>query len=310
MSDRLIETASTPDELQEPGDPFLDVDAVARVNFASAQNSVAILRSVVVQNPTDEPLQDVKLDLVAEPAFLRTKTWTLDRIAPDDQVAVQDRTLELDPAFLGGLNEAEHGRLTFRASQQGEVFLEKKIDIELLARDEWGGLADMDQLLAAFVSPNDPVVARILKEAGRVLERGGHSPSLDGYQSQDPRRAYMLVAAIWSAISGLGLTYAEPPKSFERVGQKVRGPGRVHDEGLATCLDLSLFAAAAIEAAGLNPAIILTSGHAFVGVWLVDRTFTSATEPDVTEVRKAIAAREFIAFETTLLTTRPATDFR
>ena len=119
----------------------------------------------------------------------------------------------------------------------------------------------------------------------------------------------MISAAIWSAVSGWGLTYAEPPKSFEQIGQKIRGPQRVAVEGLATCLDLSLLLCGALEAAGLNSAVIFTRGHAFAGVWLIDRTFSGVVEPDVTEVRKAMAANEFIAFETTLLTKRPPAGF-
>ena len=67
--------------------------------------------------------------------------------------------------------------------------------------------------------------------------------------------------------------------------------------------------AAALEATGLNPAVIFKSGHAFVGVWLKDMTFSTVVESDVVELRKAIAAREFIAFETTLVTSRPPAGF-
>ena len=167
----------------------------------------------------------------------------------------------------------------------------------------------MPQILAAFISPNDPTIAKILKDASGILERAGHLASLEGYQSGDPARAYMIAAAIWSAVTGMALTYAQPPKSFEKNGQKIRMPDRVEAEGLATCLDTSLFLASAFEAAGLNPAIIFTTGHAFVGVWLVEKSFPSTVEPDVTEVRKAIAAREFIAIETTLSTSRPPASF-
>ena len=165
------------------------------------------------------------------------------------------------------------------------------------------------QILAAFSAPNDPVVERILKDAARLLERHGHSGSLDGYQSGNPARAYMLAAAIWSSVSGMGLTYAEPPPSFELRGQKVRDPGRIAESGLATCLDTSLLLAAALEATGLNPIIVFTEGHAFAGVWLTQRTFASLVEADVTELRKAIAARELHVFETTLLTQRPSVGF-
>ena len=121
----------------------------------------------------------------------------------------------------------------------------------------------MAQILAAFLSPNDPAVASVLKEAARLLEAAERDSSLNGYQSGDPRRGYMLAGAIWSAATGLGLTYAEPPASFEREGQKIRGPARVMREGLATCLDSTLFLAAAFEAAGLNPTVLFSQAHAW-----------------------------------------------
>ena len=119
----------------------------------------------------------------------------------------------------------------------------------------------------------------------------------------------MIAGAIWSATTGLGLTYANPAASFEARGQKIRLPERIKREGLATCLDTSLLLAAAWEQAGLHPAILFTQGHAFCGVWLVPKDFGAVTEPDVIAVRKAIQACEFVAIETTLLTQRPAMTF-
>ncbi len=87
-------------------------------------------------------------------------------------------------------------------------------------------------------------------------------------------------------------------------------PSRLAEEGLGTCLDTSLLLAAALEAAGLNPVVIFTEGHAFAGVWLVSRTFSTAETWDVTELRKAIVAREFLPFETTLLTDGKRGTFR
>ncbi|MFT5287487.1 MAG: very-short-patch-repair endonuclease, partial [Planctomycetota bacterium] len=183
------------------------------------------------------------------------------------------------------------------------------VEIEVLARDEWGGGRDMAQILAAFVSPNDPSLPRILKAASAILEAAKSDGSLEGYQRGDPARVYMIAASIWSAITGLGLTYTEPPKSFELAGQKVRDPSRVLSEGLATCLDTSLLFASALEAVGLNPVVIFKTGHALAGLWLVERVFDSVEELDVTELRKAIAANEFVPFETTLVTQRPAPGF-
>ena len=63
------------------------------------------------------------------------------------------------------------------------------------------------------------------------------------------------------------------------------------------------------EAAGLNPVVLFSEGHAWTGVWLTERDFGSISEPDVMTVRKAIDAREFVSMETTLLTKRPSVGF-
>ena len=298
-----------PDEHEEPQAVTLQHSALRRVNFASAQNDVSIIEGITVENPTDEALTDIRITLRATPPIIREKTWTIDRVAPRSYLAVRDLSTPLDIARLEGLNEAEIGELEFRLEAQGLLTIVEKRRIELLARDEWGGVRDMAQILAAFVSPNDPAVARILKDASCLLEAAGHDGSMSGYQSGDPRRAYLLAGAIWSAATGLGLTYAEPPASFEREGQKIRGPGRMTDEGLATCLDSTLFLAAAFEAAGLNPVVLFAQEHALVGVWIFKKDFDHVTEPDVVAVRKAVQAHEFVPIETTLLTKRPAIGF-
>jgi hypothetical protein len=64
-----------------------------------------------------------------------------------------------------------------------------------------------------------------------------------------------------------------------------------------------------LEAAGLNTVALVLDGHAFAGVWLVKRILPKTVENDVAEIRKAIAARELVAFETTGVTHRPAMTF-
>ena len=299
----------TSDEQKEPRIVSLRHCAVRRVNFASAQNDVSIIKEITVENPTNEALTDIRITLRAAPPIIREKTWAIDRVAPGSHLSVRDLATPLDIERLEGLDEAEIGELEFRMEAQGLQTIVEKRRIELLARDEWGGVGDMAQILAAFVSPNDPAVARVLKDAARLLECAGHDGSMNGYQSGDPRRAYMLAGGIWSAVTGLSLTYAEPPASFEREGQKIRGPSRITGEGLATCLDSALFLAALLKAAGLNPVVLFSQGHAWVGVWVVKKDFGHVTEPDVVAVRKAVQAREFVPIETTLLTKRPAIGF-
>jgi hypothetical protein len=284
-------------------------DLTATFTFASHQNSIPIIRSIRLENATPDIIEEVRLELTASPAFLRAKSWSIDRIGVGDDVALSDRRIDLDVAYLAGLDEAERGDITLRLTKAERVLTETVVPVRLLARDEWGGVADMGQLLPAFVMPNDPAIFRLLRSAADRLAAHGHSSALDGYQSNDPKRAYMLAAAAYAAVAGLGIHYAQPPASFELRGQKVRNPSKIAQDRLATCLDTTLIFAAALEATGLNTVAIMLDGHAFIAVWLVKRTLHRTVEDDITEIRKAIAARELVVFETTGVTHRPLMTF-
>ncbi|HEY4202633.1 MAG TPA: DUF3320 domain-containing protein [Devosiaceae bacterium] len=286
--------------------PVIISDIASSFTYASYQSAIPVVRSIRFGNATGRNLENLTLEVTTDPPFLRPKTWTIDRLLHGDEIALTDRKVDLDPAYLGGLNEAERGCVSLLLKRGSEILAEERIDVRLLARDEWGGVDDMAQLLPAFVMPNDPAIAGLLRVAAEQLAAHGHASGLDGYQSGSPQRAYLLAASIYSAVTGMGLHYAEPPTSFEHRGQKVRRPSTIETERLATCMDTSLLIAAALEGAGLYPVILLFNGHAATGVWLNKRTLSSSIEVDAMEIRKALAARELLVFETTGVTHRPA----
>ena len=293
---------------QENGTLELYLDTVRRVNFASAQNDIPVIKSLTLFNHGSEPITDLGIALRIDPPVVSPKYWNIDRLTPG-KLELNNLDTPLDIERLRGLNEAEIATLLISIAKNGATFIQERRRIELLAKDEWGGLQDMDQLIASFVSPNDPAIAEILKTASRILHKEGHRDSLEGYQSGDPQRAWMIAASIWSAVTGMGLTYTNPPASFEREGQKIRGPMQIRTQGLATCLDTALLFAGAWEAAGLNSAVLFSKGHAFAGFWIVPKDFGLVTERDAVAIRKAIQAKEFYCVETTLVTERPAVNF-
>lgn len=293
--------------------PTLSPEIVCQIaesfTYASFQNAVPVIRSIGISNSTAISLESCRLELTSNPPFLRSKIWQIDRIAAGETISLTDRKVDLDAGYLAGLNEAERGELTLRLSIGTEILAEQRIVVRLLARDEWGGVADMAQLLPAFVMPNDPATATVLRDAADILSTHGHSTSLDGYQSGMPQRAFMLAAAVYSAVAAQSLLYAEPPASFETRGQKIRRPSTIISSKLATCLDTTLLFASALEATGLNPIILLFEGHAAVGVWLTKKTLANAIEFDAMEIRKALASRELIVFESTGVSHRPVMTF-
>jgi very-short-patch-repair endonuclease len=280
-----------------------------KIGFASHQNAVPVLRELTVHNDGDADYNDLELQLVADPPFLEGKTWRLDRLSKDSTLHISERNLTLNAGYLADLAESLTATLILRLSCKDKILYSQSFPIELLAKNEWGGVNSMPELLPAFAMPNDPAVDRILKSASDVLRRAGKADGIDGYESKSRTRTWELASAIWSAVCGLRLSYALPPASFETHGQKVRTPGLILEGGVATCLDTALLFAAALEQAGLNALLMLTKGHAFVGVWLQPQEFSQLITDEASAVRKRIDLKEVLVFETTLATQFPVPGF-
>jgi hypothetical protein len=242
----------------------IQASVCAKLSFATHQSAVPVLRDLRVTNNSDRSLQDLELEISADPAVFVPRTWKLDRIQPDSSTDIRNRDLVLNAEFLLTVQEAVSARILLRlrpGSGRGEdtsCIALQSYPVEILAASEWGGAASMAELLAMFVQPNNAAVARILKASAEVLRKADKPDRLDGYEAKTRARSYELASAVWSAISGLRLTYALPPASFETQGQKVRAPQQIVEQGLATCLDTALLFAAALEQIGLNPILILT----------------------------------------------------
>ncbi|MBS0265208.1 MAG: DUF4011 domain-containing protein [Planctomycetes bacterium] len=313
MNDGSGSTPATPGEIRptsaEHNGPRLVVAAAEAFNYAAWQNSVPLIDGLTIDNTQGPELNSVTLQLQASSPFARPKSWTIDRVLAGGVLTLPRLELDIAPEYLDRLDEAERAVLTFQLIHREQRLCETSHELRILARDEWGGMAYMGVLLPAFVTPNDPALAPLLKAAANVLSEGGQSPALDGYQSADPNRSYLLAAALWSAVAAKKLTYANPPGSFEKHGQKTRRVQTILTDGLATCLDLTLLFASGLEALGLNSVLIMLEGHCFVGVWLIPKMFKQPIEPDCVEIRKAIAANEFVVFETTLVTHAPPVPF-
>ena len=289
--------------------PQVVVEAVESFNYAAWQNAVPLLRKLCIDNTNGRELSSLTVELKVSPTFASEKRWIIDRVGAGEIITIKDIDLDIDPAYLDGLDEAERAQMVFRLVHKEHTLHEVSQELRILARDEWGGMSAMGELLPAFVTPNDPALALLLRSAASILGKHGHSTALDGYQSGDPNRAYMLAASLWSAVAGRSLIYATPPGSFERVGQKTRRVATVLSDGLATCLDTALLFASGLEAMGLNSVLVMNEGHCYTGVWLVGKTFKQLVESDCSEPRKAIAAKELIVFETTMVTHQPPGQF-
>jgi very-short-patch-repair endonuclease len=284
----------------------LRVELDRRINFAMQQNDVPIVKALHIDNRTAASLRDIEVRISVEPAFARNWVRQVAAVHEEATYTLEAVDLELSPSFLGDLTERVQGLLRAEVWRGAELLAHTTTPIELLARDEWGGLSSLPEILAAFVLPNNPAIESLLRSAAEFLSRWTGDPSLNGYQSHDPRRAYAMAAAVYAALQKEGLTYAPPPASFEDEGQRVRLPDHVMESRMATCLDVALLAAGCLEQAGLNALVVLVRGHAFAGVWLLDESFPEAATDDGLRLRKRVDLNEIVVFDPTGATARPA----
>lgn len=298
----------TPREEAPPKEVKVLATLVAKLNLADFQNAIPVIRELRISNETSNRFVNATLTLSSAPEVFKSKIWRIDEIAADSFRVIPGLDLVLDGPLLSRLTESEMSTFTFvleaddKEAESGrkEVALFEQV-VDLLPRNQWGGLRHIPDMTAAFVQPNDAAVERLLKQAAELLRLSDKPSALDGYEG-GPKRAWQLASAVWGAVARMKLDYALPPASFEQSGQKIRSPSQIADSGLATCLDLTLLFCAALEQIGLNPVIVFTHGHAFAGLWLKPEEFTTAVVDDVTAVRKRVKLQELVLFETTLIT--------
>ncbi len=306
-----VAAAAIFDEHQQQNEEIalIHVTLSPRVTFASHQNDVATVLDLSVENLAERDLERLTLTISSDPPILGERVWTFDRLSAKAKLRPKDLRVPLAGGVLDKLTDRMRSDVSLVLRQGDVTIAERKESIEALARNEWGGSRYMAELLAAFVTPNDAAVQRLLKEAAAVLTAGNRDGSIDGYQKKSRSRAWELMSAIWAAVSARGITYAVPPASFESTGQKIRLPSEIAGTGLSTCLDTALLFAAAFEQAGLHPVIIFTEGHAMAGAWLQPQYFPTLTVDDPIVVRKSIAMNELVIFEATMATAGHALPF-
>ncbi|MGD0108094.1 MAG: hypothetical protein ABSC06_29285 [Rhodopila sp.] len=183
--DQLADASAPP--LGSGSTPSVVISAAVppSVNVALWQNHVPVLTALSLRSDSSEAPGNVTLDLLCEPPVLKPRSWRLQGVAEGQIRIIDDLDVALDGRMLAGLTEGTHAeaRFTARRTDTADGLLaELTCDIRVLARNEWGGSAGIPDILAAFVEPNDPAVAELLRLTSDRLRMAGKPDGLEGYQ--------------------------------------------------------------------------------------------------------------------------------
>ncbi|HEU4734870.1 MAG TPA: hypothetical protein VFT22_43560, partial [Kofleriaceae bacterium] len=204
-----------------------------------------------------EAIDTIEVDARAEVELPHFPVFEHDRIALLSETraaCLRTRVEDLD-----GSVEREN---TYR------VVLLPRTSSYLSVQDAAGKPIDLTPYLGAWVTPNVPEIMQLIRMAASFHP----DRAIVGYQPADAPNlgdiATRQVAAIFAALKAQEVVYVNSVAAFNLAGgvfvQRIRLPRESLAARSANCIDGVVLMASALEAASLNPAIVLIPGHAFL----------------------------------------------
>ncbi|MEZ5015184.1 MAG: DUF3320 domain-containing protein [Chitinophagales bacterium] len=272
-------------------------------NYALHQNQVPAFREISIRNTSENTWKSLALEISCDTGIVYPWKWSYPELHAGESASIDSIHLQFDGKQLAELTEKIIVNLRLELLQNGEKISEEMLQLNILAFDQWNGVVQLPEMLAAFITPNHPEIVHIIQRGAEILAKWTGSPSFDEYQTRNPDRVRKQIAALFEALREKQTVYCSVPASFEQTGQRVRLADAIFTHKLANCLDISLLFAACLEAVGIHPLIQLIKGHAFVGAWLVDDTFADPVNDDATLITKRMAdgINEILVLEATTM---------
>jgi hypothetical protein len=171
-----------------------------------------------------------------------------------------------------------HVVVSYLESGQPRTILDQTSQTLITSRDDfpWSikGFTQQEnyELVVAMVTPTDPSVNALIRAAASYDPEGIMT---SGYDSEGDANftVKQRLADIWQAeANDYSLTYISTPITFASgQSQRIRLPGEVLDQSSGNCIELTLLYASVVEALGMQSALVIIPGHAYIAVDLDGR---------------------------------------
>ena len=224
--------------------------------------------SVTISNSTDAPLHNR--------VAVQVSGWSDQEIQVAEMGAGQTRTLLFAPSFLPRLfQNRELAAATVAVSVTdagGRPVFSETVPVRLRAVDDmyWGEGFKFAPYIASWITPHDSLVEMVLSHAKELapLRR------LPGYEewkdtSGQEKSTVIQARAIYRAVQALGVSYVKSSLTFggnKNMSERVRMPNESLRDRSANCIDGVVLYASLFENLGMEPAVVLVPGHAYIGV--------------------------------------------
>jgi hypothetical protein len=170
-----------------------------------------------------------------------------------------------------------HVRVVYLQNGDEKLILDETKNITLTARRDfpWSitGFTQQEdfQLLAAMVTPTDPSVEALIRDAANHISTGVMVGGYEGDTLDSKGLVWDRLSALWDAENDYKLTYVNTTVTFAPgTYQRIRLPYESLNQASGNCIETSVLFASAAEALQLQPAIIIIPGHAYMAVRMDD----------------------------------------
>ena len=235
---------------------FLDDFVIVTVDNAN-KTAVKVVVTSVINGYTDTATDTVTVDAGGSQEIRqnpRLMTTAIDGLNSEHQA-----DLHVSVSYL------DNGQPRTILDQTSQTLVTSRRDFP------WGisGFTQQENfdLVVAMVTPTDTSVETLIRKAANYDPSGAMT---SGYDSEKDANGtvFQRLADIWAAeTTDFKLTYISTPITFaSNSSQRIRLPGEVLDTNSGNCIELTLLYASVAEALGMQAAIIVIPGHAYIAI--------------------------------------------
>ena len=264
----------------------LDGELLNFVSYATYFNRIPLFTTLRVYNNAEEDIEEVAIALSGDGALVMPATVNLPVLQAQSSTEVKFPPL-LNPKFLADLKEMQICKVIVKVTCGKKEICSLSADVTALPMDMWSGLSGSVEMLSAHVRPKLSDCQKVLAEAGLQLKTWGFSQEWSGYSGNDKNAVRGGIASIFSAVRNLNMERGEDCDLSLPV--RVGNLAEVVEERTISPLGMACFAASCLEAAKLNPVIVLGKNKLGVGIWLYESCFTTTLQDDMSVIERYIA---------------------
>ena len=263
----------------------IEGELLNNVSYATFYCRMPLFTAFRLFNRGENTVENLTVSVLGTTQLILPKIVDVKELPPESSVEV---TLDkiLNPKYLAELEEPEPCAVTVTVTSGKAEVCRLSAEVECLPIDYWGGLTGNAEMLASLVRPRIADCQKILAEAGLQLKTWGFSSEWSGYSGNDRNAVRGAAAAIYSALRNQNVEYSEQPSMEGPVS--AGAITKVISSKTATPLEMALLYASCLEAARLNPVIVLGKDRVAAGVWLYESCFTVTVQDDMSVIEKYV----------------------